>query len=282
MQMTMPFKRGIAGIKPWEELTISDNFIFQAVMRKKRCCKRFIESVLGIKVRKITYPVITEKDIKVRRESKGVRLDVYVEDDQGNIYDIEMQTTDYSSPEELPKRSRYYQAMIDLDVLNKGHLYKDLRKTYILFICTFDPFDRSRGMYTFYETCAEDTTLNMGDETAKIFLNSKGSREGLNKDLVAFLDYVEGKAPQGRFVRELDEAVIRAKENKEMKVEYMTYEMELRRREEMGREEGRAEGRAEGVFSALASLVRKNLLSLSDAAKEAGLSVEEFRKMAML
>ena len=101
---------------------------------------------------------------------------------------------------------------------------------------------------------------------------------------------LQKEGSQGRFVRKLDEAVIRAKENKEMKVEYMTYEMELRRREEMGREEGRAEGRAEGreegraegVFSALASLVRKNLLSLSDAAKEAGLSVEEFRKMAML
>ena len=88
---------------------------------------------------------------------------------------------------------------------------------------------------------------------------------------------LQKEGSQGRFVRKLDEAVIRA-----MKVEYMMYEMELRRREEMGREEGRAEGRAEGVFSALASLVRKNLLSLSDAAKEAGLSVEEFRKMAML
>ncbi len=33
----------------------------------------------------------------------------------------------------------------------------------------------------------------MGDETAKIFLNSKGSREGINHDLAAFLDYIEGK-----------------------------------------------------------------------------------------
>ena len=32
-----------------------------------------------------------------------------------------------------------------------------------------------------------------------------------------------------------------------MKVEYMTFFMELRRREEKGREEGRAEGRAEGL-----------------------------------
>ena len=84
MHMAMPFMQDVAvSVKPWEELTIADNFIFQAVMRKKRCCRRFIESVLGIKVKKITYPVLTEKDIKVRRESKGVRLDVYLPQQQG-------------------------------------------------------------------------------------------------------------------------------------------------------------------------------------------------------
>ena len=41
----------------------------------------------------------------VRRDSKSVRLDVYVEDDKGTLYDIEMQTTDYADPAELPKRT---------------------------------------------------------------------------------------------------------------------------------------------------------------------------------
>ena len=100
-----------------------------------------------------------------------MRLDVYVEDDKGTLYDIEMQTTDYADPAELPKRTRYYQAMMDMDVLNKGEFYTKLRKTYIIFICTFDPFDRNLSQYTFRETCAEDATLEMGDETTKIFLN---------------------------------------------------------------------------------------------------------------
>lgn len=39
----------------------------------------------------------------------------------------------------------------------------------------------------------------MGDETTKIFLNSKGRREGIDSDLAAFLDYIEGKAPKGKF-----------------------------------------------------------------------------------
>ena len=261
-------------LKAWEDLTIADNFIFQKVMRKKRLCKRLIENILNIKIRKITFPE-TEKDIHVRRDSKSVRLDVYVEDEQGTLYDIEMQTTDYATPDELPKRTRYYQAMMDMDVLNKGELYTKLRRTYIIFICTFDPFDRGRSLYTFRETCQEEPAFLMGDETAKIFLNSKGSREGINHDLAAFLDYIEGKSPQGKFTESIADAVEAAKENKEMKVEYMTFFMELRRREEKGREEGRAEGR----WVTLVELVHDGLLTVKEAAKRAGMSEEAFCKL---
>ncbi len=281
----MSSKIAIPRVKTWEELTICDNFIFQKVMQKKRLCKRLIERILGIKVRRLMYPT-TEKSINVRRDSKSVRLDLYVEDDRGTLYDIEMQTTDSASPEELPKRTRYYQAMMDMDILNKGELYTALRRTYIIFICTFDPFCAGRSLYTFRETCQEDTSLQMGDETTKIFLNSKGSREGIHEDLAAFLDYIEGKKPQGRFTEELDQEVKTAKENKEMKVEYMTMDMELKRWKAAGREEGRTEGRREGRdegrLSMLCDLVRKGLLSLTAAAQEAGMTEENFKKMAML
>ena len=77
-----------------------------------------------------------------------------------------------------------------------------------------------------------------------------------------------------------------AKENKEMKVEYMTYYMELRRSEERGMEKGmekgRAEGRAEGRWATLAELVREGVLTLKEAAKKAGMSEESFRKIAAL
>ena len=51
-------------------------------------------------------------------------------------------------------------------------------------------------------------------------------------------------------------------------------------------EEGRAEGRAEGIekgkFDMLVSLVKDGLLSLSDAAKRADLSTDDFRVKAGL
>ena len=103
-------------VKPIEELTIVDDFMFGAVMSDSRYCKPLLELALGVKIRKIEYPE-PQKAIKERYASKSVRLDVYVEDDAGTVYDVEIQTTDKKN---LPKRTRYYQGMIDLRILEKG------------------------------------------------------------------------------------------------------------------------------------------------------------------
>ena len=74
-----------------------------------------------------------------------------------------------------------------------------------------------------------------------------------------------------------------------MKVEYMTYYMEWRRREEKGREEGRKEGReegkaegnAEGRWKVLMELVHDGIITVKEAAKRAGMTEEAFRKLAM-
>ena len=55
----------------------------------------------------------------------------------------------------------------------------------------------------------------MGDETTKICLNSKGRRKGIDSDLAAFLDYIEGKAPKGKFTETIANEVEVAKENKD-------------------------------------------------------------------
>ena len=52
-----------------------------------------------------------EKTLDVTPDGKSARFDVYVEDAAGTVYDIEMQVT---AKRNLPKRSRYYQSMIDL------------------------------------------------------------------------------------------------------------------------------------------------------------------------
>lgn len=120
-------------IEKWEDLTISNDFLFSKLMRDKEICKEIIEILLNIKVGYITY-LEEQKTIDIIYDKKSVRLDVYVED-ENKIYNIEMQVT---NKKELAKRTRYYQAMIDLNTIEKGETYNKLKESYIIFICTFD------------------------------------------------------------------------------------------------------------------------------------------------
>ena len=74
-------------MKPYEELTIVDNFMFTKVMSDPEICKTFLEIVLDVKIKEISYPE-DEKTITIASESKSVRLDVYVDDDEGIVYNI--------------------------------------------------------------------------------------------------------------------------------------------------------------------------------------------------
>ena len=239
----------------WQDVTITENFLFEKVMHNKRICKRLIEKILGITIQSIEFPE-AEKSIVIRRDSKSVRLDVYVTDNTGRVYDIEMQC---SNPldDELIRRTRYYRGMIDMDLINKGRNYAELNSTYIIFICTFDLFGLGRPMYTFRNLCLEDTNLELNDGTTKLFLNSTAvipyespdtfPYSDLDDDIFYFLQYINGHAPQGTFVNEINEEVTKVKENKEMEKSYMTYAMEIERRERIARNIGLEEGMKEGI-----------------------------------
>ena len=182
----------------------------------------------------------TQKSIDEDIDARSVRLDAYVRDDLERVYSIEMQMAD---TKELPKRSRYYSAMIDLQLLDKGMRYRCLNDSYIIFICPFDLYGKGRHMYTFDGRCREDPELTMGDGAARIFLNTKGTMEDVSASLRAFLDYVDGRLSDDSFVQELEEAVDEAKKNREWRHEYMT----LMLRDQENIEKGRAEERQEGI-----------------------------------
>ena len=106
-------------------------------MQDSELCKELLQRILpDLEIDHIEYPEL-QKAIKPDVDAKSIRLDVYIRDDKGTIYDIEMQVTD---TKELPKRSRYYQSVIDLQLIDKGQHYKLLKPSYIIFICPFDVF----------------------------------------------------------------------------------------------------------------------------------------------
>ena len=110
--------------KAYEELELKDDFMFSKIMHDPKYCKPFLETILGIKIKKLVYAE-SQKSIDMAAGAKGIRLDVYVEDEEETVFDLEMQT---SVKKNLSKRTRYYQGMIDLNILETGDDYTELRK----------------------------------------------------------------------------------------------------------------------------------------------------------
>ena len=154
-------------MKPIEELTFTDDYMFGYVMRNKEICKGIIERLLKIKIDKIEYPEL-QKSITPHYESKGIRLDVYVLD-SSRVFDIEVQNI---LDDDLPTRTRYYQSMMDIDLLLKGKKYSELKESFVIFVCKEDFFDEGLPCYTFSNLCHEKPTLELGDKTHKIIFNA--------------------------------------------------------------------------------------------------------------
>ena len=216
-------------IKPIDALTITDDFIFGVVMRDPKKCKPLLEMILGVTINKIEY-LEPQKSIAERYESKSIRLDVYVADDLGTVYDVEIQT---ESKKSLPKRTRYYQGMIDLHILEKGEDYASLKKSFVIFICTYDPFGKGRRVYTFENRCIEDTSIALGDEATKIILNVKGTVGEVNEELGNVLSYMDGSAPNSEYTRALDKAVEEIRSDEKWRREYMVLNEMIRSRERL-------------------------------------------------
>lgn len=222
-KMKNNLKRKINNLKPFDELTITDDFMFGAVMSDPGNLKPLLECILGVKISYIDYPE-RQKTIDVNYGYKGVRLDVYCEDNEKTVYSVEIQTTDQKN---LAKRIRYYHDMINVNILDKGSNYRYLKKSYVIFICTFDNFDKGRYMYTFRSQCQEDRSVFLGDETTSIILNINGSIGEINEELKNVLGYMAGHDPSGGYAERLENAVKEVKINEKWRREYMTLAMRL-------------------------------------------------------
>ena len=213
--------------KAFQALDLSDDFLFGKVMTDPEVCRVTLEKILGVPIRKVTIPA-TEHVIDLLHDSKGIRLDVYVADEKGDVYNCEMQT---SHNGELPRRSRYYHGCMDLDLINKGEAYESLTKAFVIFICTFDPFGQGRHIYTFRNVCEEIPHLLLGDDSYTIFLSTKGAADDVSDEMRAFLAYVENSSDafvagtDSDWVRQIHARVRKVKESRELEVEFMTLRM---------------------------------------------------------
>ena len=267
--------------KTLQELTFKDNFMFAAVMLDEENAKGVIERALEIKVDHVE--VSYEKSIVYNPEYKGIRLDVYLKDELGRHFNVEMQV----ATTHILKRSRYYHSQIDMELLGTGIDYEELPESYVIFICDFDPIGLGKYKYTRCQTILEDKGYEYDDGSHTVFLSTVGENEDeVTQDLVKFLKFVgagieESKGDYSdKFVERLQKSVEKIKFDREMGRRYMLFE-------ELMKDEYNA-GKAEGIANSL-SECKKNILEIlvgiapvSENLKNRILSIENFDDVMQL
>ena len=264
----------------------SRQLIFALVMENEELCKELLERIFEgrhIKELKILNKgsLKTEATIIIGANAKSIRMDVLFED-ATSWYDIELQVENEG---DIPKRSRYYSAVLDVKNLKRGDKYNSLRPSYIIFICQFDYFNQGEAVYVF-ERADLKKSLPMGDESYTIVVNTKSEKE-VPESLRSLFDYInKGEVDTSdSFISQIHEEVMALQESEEV-ANIMTMEEEYERRNtaafDRGREEGMAAGLEQGMAAAIKKLalsMKKNGITMTMIAEMTGLSVVEIEAL---
>ena len=258
--------------KAFIDLDLSNAFLFAAALEEEETCQMVLELILGTHIGPVK--VRAERSILVSSDFRSVRLDIYANDEVDVAYNVEMQNQDKKN---LAKRSRYHQAAMDVSSLKPGEEFNDLRPSYIVFICTFDPFGDALYRYTFEERCLEND-ISLGDGTKKIFLSTEGKNDDdVPLELIHFLRYVDNS--NDTYVAQTDDVIISRLHNKvvalkksrELEERYMQFEELLKDSEKAGMEKGIEQGIEKGIEQGI-ELGKKNLFNLISCMTASGIA----------
>ena len=213
---------------PFEQLPITDRFMFAMVFSHKEIAKPFLEAVLGIKIHELRDPE-PEKTVEVSPFYKGIRYDVFVKEtgpdgETLRSFDIEMQMED---TKEIPKRTRYYQAMCDSEALNKGEVYYNLKELYIVFLCPEDIFGQGRAVYRFKNLEVDNPKIELGDLCFKNFYIFNKYRDIAEKSIREYMEYFATRKPSSPETENIDRLVKWYQTDNETRKRYMTWQQEI-------------------------------------------------------
>ena len=229
-------------MKKFEDLTFTDHYMFEKVLKNPEICKELLERLLKIQIERLEYPEV-EKTISPYYETKGVRLDVYVKDNN-KVFDIELQN---STDLNLGLRTRYYQSMLDTDNLLKGQHYTELPDSYIVFICKNDPFEKELPIYTFQTVCIENPNLTIKDNAIKKIFNAKAYNKEEDVAIKSFLQYINNNKTVDDFTQRLDSFVEKIKQEEVNRKEYQSMNIHDQDTFLRGKNEGFEAGMQQGM-----------------------------------
>lgn len=130
------------------QFNLCDFALFLSVMKNPRAYRNVVSIIME-------EPDIQIDEVKVEQVmlnkigKRAIRLDAWAKSSDNRQFNMEMQND--SKSDDVRKRSRFYQGLIDVPILKSGKStkYKQLPSTVIIFITQDDIFGRDLAKYTF-------------------------------------------------------------------------------------------------------------------------------------
>ena len=200
-----------------QSFTLMDDVFMTAVFQDSLPCVDLVLQIIldrpNLRVRR----VITQDTLK-NLQGHDVRLDVHAFAD-GQEFNIEIQRAKKGA---TPRRARYHSSIMDANALPEGADYKKLPESYVIFICTQDPFGKGLPVYEFRNICTADGTLFLDDKSYKVFYNVGAYGKENEPELSALLEYLCERRATSGFTQHIDELVEKAKRNEKFRSWYMS------------------------------------------------------------
>jgi len=174
-----------------------------------------------------------------------------------------------------------------MDSLLKGQDYSELKESFIIFICQYDPFTEGLPCYTFKNLCIQDKNLELNDETTKIIFNSTAYDKEKNVDIRKFLKYIRTKVPTSNLTDKINTLVEKQKENNKFRNDYLAMNLHDRditkkafaEGEILGIQKGISQGAEQKAIETAKNFLKLGL-SIEKVAEGTGLTLEKVQELA--
>ena len=214
-----------------------DDIFIKIVLQDKRCTEFILQVIMENDSLRLKEQCIQKDTPNIHGHS--LVLDCYCEDKEHNLYNIEIQN---DSQEAIPKRARFHASLIDIHSLKKGQNFKQLPKTYVIFITAKDIFKQKLQAYHI-ERIIKENGQPFDDGSYIIYFNTSKIE---NNSLGRLAEDFHANDPKQMHSTILSKRVAKLKSTDFMQKGDKNMNILLERYRQAALEEGREEGREEG------------------------------------
>ena len=244
-----------------------DDALFQKMAEDMAFCQEILQVILDDKALKVldNAPQFSVKNM----QGRSCILDVRCLLGDGRIVNIEVQKAD---DDDHQRRVRYNGALLTTNITDPGDKFKDVPDIIVVFISRFDVFKSGKALYH-VDRVVRETGRVADNGFSEIYVNAEVNDDS---DVARLMEVFTKDDAYDDIRFPATSSRKRLFKHTEKGVSEMCEIIEKYKAE--GRAEGRAEGIAKGILQMAVSMWKKGKLTEQEAADEAGISLEDFKK----